>query len=47
MKINTDMSEVWPNITLLRPEDVPPDAKEWADKPNKRELLSLKPGKGD
>ena len=47
MKINTDMSEVWPNITLLRPEDVPLDAKEWADNPNKRELLSLKPGKGD
>jgi len=47
MKINTEMSEVWPNITTLRPEDVPPDAKEWADKPNKRELLSLKPGKGD
>lgn len=47
MKINTEMSEVWPNITTLRPEDVPPDAKEWAGKPNKRELLSLKPGKGD
>jgi len=47
MKINTEMSEVWPNITTLRPEDVPPDAKEWAGKPNKRELLSLNPGKGD
>ena len=27
MKINTEMSEVWPNITTLRPEDVPPDAR--------------------
>ena len=47
MKVNTDMSEKWPNITTARPEDVPPDAAEWKDKPNKRELLSEKPGKGD
>jgi len=47
MKINTDMSNKWPNITELRSNDVPSDAKEWAGKPNKRELLSYEPGKGD
>ena len=47
LKINTDTSAIWPNITLERPHDVPPDAAEWAGKPNKRELLSMNPGKGD
>ena len=47
MKINTDMSNKWPNITEVRSDDVPADAKEWAGKPNKRELLSFEPGKGD
>ncbi len=50
LDINTKYSEgdkAWPNITLSRPEDVPPDAAEWAGKPNKRELLSEEPGKGD
>ena len=47
MNINTDMSNKWPNITEVRSDDVPKDAEEWAGKPNKRELLSLEPGKGD
>jgi ferredoxin len=47
MKINTDMAEAWPNITVARPDDVPSNAKEMADVPNKRELLSENPGKGD
>jgi ferredoxin len=45
MKVNTDMSEKWPNITTMK--DPPADAAEWKDKPNKRELLSEKPGEGD
>lgn len=45
MKVNTDMSEKWPNITQMK--DPPPDAAEWKDKPNKRELLSEEPGEGD
>ena len=40
MKVNTDYSAKWPNITTMK--DPPPDAKEWAGKPNKRELLSEK-----
>lgn len=47
LKINTDTSAIWPNITLARPEDVPKDAAEWDGVPNKRELLSMNPGKGD
>ena len=46
-KFNADRSEEWPNITLARPEDVPPDAEEWAKVKDKREHLSYKPGKGD
>ena len=46
-KFNADMSEEWPKITLARPEDVPPDAEEWAKVKDKREHLSYKPGKGD
>ena len=46
-KFNADMSEEWPNITLATPEDVPPDAEEWAKVKDKREHLSYKPGKGD
>lgn len=46
-KFNADMSEEWPNITLSRPEDVPPDAEEWAKVKDKRHLLSRNPGKGD
>ena len=45
MKVNTDMSEKWPNITQMK--DPPPDHKEWDGKPNKRELLSEEPGEGD
>jgi ferredoxin len=47
LKINTETSLIWPNITLARPEDVPKDAADWKDVPNKRELLSMNPGKGD
>ena len=41
-------SEIWPNITEARPEDVPSDAKDWNGVPNKyEEHFSEKPGKGD
>ena len=46
-KVNAEMAEKWPNITEARSDDVPADAAEWKGKPNKRELLSEEPGKGD
>ncbi|MEO0920362.1 MAG: DUF3470 domain-containing protein, partial [Pseudomonadota bacterium] len=46
LKINTEYSEKWPNITMKR--DPLPDAKEWDGKPNKFEQhFSAKPGEGD
>ncbi len=49
MNVNTKYSNgLWPNITQVRSEDVPPDAKEWHGVPNKyEEHFSEKPGKGD
>ena len=47
LDINREYAEKWPNITVARPDDVPADAAEWKGKPNKRELLSEEPGKGD
>jgi ferredoxin len=44
---NQKYSDEWPNITLMRPDDVPADAKDWHGVPNKLPLLSVKPGKGD
>ena len=35
--MNAELAEVWPNITEMK--DAPPDAEEWAGKPNKLELL--------
>ena len=47
-EINREYSQVWPNITKMRPEDVPVDAKDWNGVPNKyEEHFSTKPGKGD
>ena len=47
-EINRKYSEIWPNITEARPEDVPSDAKDWNGVPNKyEEHFSEKPGKGD
>ena len=49
MNINSKYSNgPWPNITEKRDEDVPPDANDWHDVPNKYEqYFSEKPGKGD
>ena len=47
-EINRKYSEVWPNITQMRKEDVPADAEDWNGVPNKlEEHFSDKPGKGD
>ena len=45
--INTKYSELWPNITKKRPDDVPLDHKKWRDVSNKKQYLSENPGKGD
>ena len=37
LQLNAELAEQWPNITEKK--DALPDAEEWADKPNKRELL--------
>ena len=47
VQINTKYSELWPNITKRRPEDVPADQEKWRDVGNKLQYLSEKPGKGD
>jgi ferredoxin len=47
VKINTKYSEIWPNITKKRAEDVPKDHKEWRSVVGKLKYLSEKPGKGD
>ena len=45
LDINTKFAAIWPNIT--NNNGALPDAKDWDGKPNKEELLSEKPGKGD
>ena len=47
VKINTKFSEIWPNITKKRPEDVPKDQEKWRGVKDKMQYLSEKPGKGD
>ena len=46
LKINTEYSEKWPNLTMRR--DPLPDAEEWDGKPNKfEEHFSEEQGEGD
>ena len=45
MEFATRVSAEWPNIT--RKGEPPADGPEWDGKPNKIELLSENPGKGD
>ena len=45
--LNTKYSELWPNITKMRKEDVPKDHLEWRKVKDKLKHLSEKPGKGD
>lgn len=37
LEINADLSKIWPKIT--RQKNPLPDADDWKDKPNKRDLL--------
>ena len=37
LELNAELAEIWPNITEMKPH--PPDAKEWAGKPDKLALL--------
>lgn len=45
LEINTKFASIWPNIT--RKGDQLPDAEDWDGKPDKAEMLSENPGKGD
>ena len=45
LEINTEYASKWPNIN--RKGEPPADTDEWRDKPNKAELFSAEPGKGD
>tara|TARA_B100000579_G_C22765704_1_gene821282 strand:+ start:930 stop:1271 length:342 start_codon:yes stop_codon:yes gene_type:complete len=47
LKINSKFSEIWPNITKKRPNDVPIDQEKWRGVKDKIKYLSEKPGKGD
>ena len=44
---NQKWSDIWPNITQKRPEDVPKDHAKWQYRPDKLNLLDENPGKGD
>ena len=44
---NQKYSDLWPNITEMRPEDTPADAEQWHGVENKMEYFSEAPGKGD
>ena len=48
INFNRKYAEIWPNITEKREQDVPKDAEEWHDVPNKlEEHFSENPGEGD
>ena len=47
VEINNKYSEVWPNITKKRADDVPNDQENWRNVKDKLKYLSEKPGKGD
>ena len=47
VEFNDKYASIWPNITLTRSEDVPPDAKDWQGVEGKMEHFSEAPGKGD
>jgi ferredoxin len=44
---NAKYSALWPNITQMRPTDVPADAEAWHNVEEKLKYFSEKPGKGD
>ena len=47
VELNTKYSNIWPNITKKRAEDVPQDQEKWREVSGKLKYLSEKPGKGD
>ena len=47
IEVNKKYSDVWPNITKKRSEDVPKDQEKWRVVNNKKKYFSEKPGKGD
>ena len=48
LEINTKWSEIWPQITEARPDDVPKDAADWDGVENKfQDYFSEEPGTGD
>jgi ferredoxin len=47
VEINKKYSEIWPNISKRRPEDVPADHEKWSKVTDKLKYLSEKPGRGD
>ena len=47
VEFNDKYASIWPNITQMRPEDVPPDAEEWQGVEGKIEHFSEATGKGD
>ena len=44
---NKKYSNIWPNITKKRSEDVPKDQEKWRNVEGKFKYFSEKPGKGD
>ena len=44
---NKKYSNLWPNITKKRSNDVPEDQEKWRNVKDKLKYLSEKPGKGD
>jgi len=47
VEFNQKYSDLWPNITQMRPEDVPDDADVWHGVEGKMEYFSEEPGRGD
>ena len=47
LNLNKKYSEIWPNITKKRNEDVPEDQDKWREVKDKLKFFSEKPGKGD
>ena len=47
VEFNAKYAALWPNITQVRPEDVPVDAEQWHGVADKIKYFSEEPGKGD
>ena len=47
LQLNEKYSNMWPNITEKRDEDVPADVSDWEGVKGKMEHFSSNPGRGD